>query len=155
MATIKRASFLENVINQFLHEKNGVQRVRVKIPTAEVLLLNGTPIEAVPTPGANKAIKVIGLSTEIKAYGGAAYATNVALQAITDTADQAQFTDSIGLISTAARIVKGVATAPTGATNKQLVADKALQVKVGTGNPVTGSSDVYVYIDYLIVDLAD
>jgi hypothetical protein len=156
MSTIKRLSFVENRGNHFDAEKMGIQRVRVKVPTAEVLTLNGTPIEVAPSPGANKAIKVLGMSTEIKDYVSAAYATNVTLQAITDTADQAQVQDAIGLTSTVdGRIVQGVPVTPTGATNKQVIADKPLLLKVATGNPITGNSDVYVYIDYVILDLAD
>jgi hypothetical protein len=156
MSTVKRKSHVENVTNHFEAAVNAIQRVRIKLSAAEVLALFTTGHEVVPSPGASKAIKVLGMSTEIKDYNSAAYATNTTLQAITETADQAQFQDAIGLTSTVdGRIVQGVPVTPTGATNKQIIADKALLVKVATGNPITGNSEVYVYIDYVVLDLAD
>jgi len=143
-------AFSNNAVDKFSAIANGVNRVAAKVPTADVLTL-GTYAELIPAPGAGKAIKVLGFETEVRT-AGTAYATNTALNVITDTADQAQFTDAVVLTSTAARVVNGTQVAATGATNKQLIANKGVGLK-STGNPATGTFDIYVYIDYIVVDL--
>lgn len=54
-----------------------VYAFRVTIPTASVLVLNGTPIELVVAPGAGKILEAINGFARIVTYGGTPYATNL------------------------------------------------------------------------------
>lgn len=146
MATIRNAS-LTNSPSQ-----EQVNHLKVTIPTAEVLTLNTVPVTIVPAPGEGKTIKVLSASAKIATYGGAAYATNLGLQIKTDTAGDAQRTNSVILSSTVARHLDMAPVASSGATSLQLVANKALQAFVATGNPATGTSDLILYVAYSIIE---
>jgi hypothetical protein len=135
------------------YKMDSVQHKKIVLTSAEVLALFSTPLELVPAPGSGKAIKVVDAAGGVEAYNSAAYATNVTMNIITDTADQAQNSSAVLLTSTANRIVDIPKVAPTGATNKQIIENKSLKVAVGTGNPATGNSPIVLYIAYSIVDV--
>jgi hypothetical protein len=135
------------------YKMGSVQHQKFVLTSAEVLALNATPLELVPAPGAGKAIKVIDACGGVESYNSAAYATNVTLNIITDTADQAQNSSAVLLTSTANRIMDIPKVAPSGATNKQIIENKSLKVQVATGNPATGNSPIVLYVAYSIVDV--
>lgn len=124
------------------------------IPSAQVLTLNGTPLQIVAAPGGGKAIEVISVSGALT-WNSAAYATNTNLQIYSATANDPQFEEDNLLESTASRILKfeavdGGAGSPTAT---QIVENQALLVKVETGNPTAGDSDIEVYVKYRIITL--
>lgn len=124
------------------------------IVTADVLTLNGTPIEIVAAPGAGFAIEVVSWSTRaIDQAAMTAYAANTGLILITDTAQDDQMVDNRTLISTATRILRGAIGAASGATNTQLVENKALMASVDSGDPTTGDFDIKLYVQYRIIRL--
>lgn len=124
------------------------------IATADVLTLNGTPIEVVSAPGAGFAIEVVSWSTRtIDQAVLTKYTANTQLILITDTADDDQAIDTGTLTSTATRISRGVISIPVGATNTQLVDNKALMASVNSGNPSSGDFDIKLYVQYRIIKL--
>lgn len=152
ISTIKKTA-VENVVNHF-EAINGIGKIKVKIPTADVLTL-GAAVDISAYPPVGYAWKVLGMSNEIKTYGGAAYATNTTLQVQAKTGNKPQFQDAIFLTKTSAGITEGSKVAPAAVGDKQLVVDQPLQLVVSGGNPATGTSDAYVYLDVTLVDLRD
>lgn len=122
------------------------------IPTASVLTLNATPLTIVAAPGAGKYIEVISASSSIT-FVSAAYAANTTLQLICTGADVAQLQDTSVLISTVTKNTKFREVTPATAGQTQIITNTALQVKVGTGNPTTGDSNIIVKVIYRIVTI--
>ena len=131
---------------------SGVFYATKNIAKADVLTLNGTPIEIVAAPGAGKAIELVNWSISIT-FVSAAYATNTDLQLKTDTANEAQGISAEILLSTATRKIKGGFTIVSGTTNTQIIENKALQATVKTDNPTAGDSDITIYLTYRIIRL--
>ncbi len=121
------------------------------LTTGQILLLNGTPQTLVAAPGAGKTIRVISATGKLT-YNSIAYTTNLNMQLITDTAVDAQFSEDNILESTATRTLSfdSVDGGASGATDTQLIANKALLLKVATGNPAAGNSAAAIYIWYTI-----
>lgn len=147
-STAIRAAKLTNSPQQ----EAAINHIKVELTPTEVKALNTTPLIIIPAQGAGKSIKVLSASGQVATYGSAAYATNVNLQLLTDTADDAQYANAIILTSTAARHISFAPVASTGATSKQLISNKDLTLKVATGNPATGDSNVIVHVAYTVVE---
>ena len=129
-----------------------VQAAELSIPTASVLTLNATPLEIVAAPGAGYAIEVVAASF-YSAFVSAAYATNTTMQLINDTATTAQFDVLINYTVTNHRKFGTVALTAGGAAATQIISNKSLKVKVATGNPTAGDSDIKVYVLYRIITI--
>jgi len=125
------------------------------ITTAQILLLNTTPIEIVPAPGVGFAIEVVSWSVRaLPDAGFVAYATNTNLQLITDTAVDNQGTEGRLLLSTVVRNLRGtIAGGGASTTNEQVIDNEGLNVSVATGDPTTGTFDIKVYLQYRIIKL--
>lgn len=121
------------------------------IASADVLQLNSTPLEIVAAPGVGYAIEVLSASVAID-FNSAAYATNTTLQLITSGAGTAQVQG--GLLGATVSKVGRLATINTPtAGNTQVIENAALNVTVATGDPITGDSDITVYITYREIEL--
>lgn len=129
-----------------------IQHIKVELTSTEVKALNTAPLDIVAAPGAGKSIKVISASAQIADFVSAAYATNLWLQLKTNTAGDAQATNSVILSSTVERHLNMAPVVPTGATSQQLVANEPLQAFVATGNPATGDSNLILHVAYCIVE---
>jgi hypothetical protein len=130
-----------------------VQAAELSIPTASVLTLNATPLDIVAAPGAGYAIEVIS-ATYGATYNSVAYATYTQLQLITAGATIAQYNIPSGLTFTASgKWQMYQYSSAFGATSTQVIENAALQVKVATGNPTAGNSDIKVYVLYRIITL--
>lgn len=122
------------------------------IPTASVLTLNGTPLTIVSAPGAGKYIEAISASCTMT-FVSAAYATNTTLQLISEGAGTAQLQNTGALIATVTKNTKFVDSAAAAAGASQIITNAALQVKVATGNPTLGDSDIKIKVLYRIVTI--
>lgn len=129
-----------------------IYSAELDITTAQVLALNGTPLEIVAAPGAGYAIAVIGASFK-STFNSVAYATNTNLMLITDTATSEQFNYSTGLAFTVSTHKQMVVKSAGAVGLTQLIENKALQVKVETGDPTAGNSGIKIYITYRIITL--
>lgn len=127
-----------------------IQCASLSIASADVLTLNSIPVELVAAPGAGYAIEVISASTKL-VYVSAAYATNTNLQLLTSGATNAQFDDGKVLTATVSTHWKFEALQPTSATDTQLIENAALNVSVATGDPITGDSDIEVFVLYRLI----
>lgn len=115
------------------------------VANADVLTLNGTPISIVAAPGAGLALQAVDGVAWVN-YVATPYATNTTLEVITDTATTAQLraTSLLAATNSNPRSLGRVAP-PTGASDTQLIANKALTLFVPTGNP-TGAGGTLQYI---------
>lgn len=127
-----------------------VKHRKIALTNAEVLALNGTPVELIAAPGAGKTIKVISVSV-LHTFATAAFATNVNLQIITDTATVSQFENAIVLTSTATRHLRLNGTAASGTTSTQLISNKSVKATVATGNPATGGGTITIFIAWSVL----
>lgn len=122
----------------------------LNISTAQILLLNGTPITIIASPGTGKYIEVISASATMT-FVAAAYATNTTLQLIQETANVSQLENRAILVSTVTKNTRFIVSAEATAGQTQIITGAALQVKVATGNPTTGDSGISVKVLYRIV----
>ena len=118
------------------------------IASADVLTLNSTPLTIVSAvPG--YAIEVVSASRKVD-FNTTPYATNIDLQLITSgasTSVQAQ----ARINSSVSNIICMDKSTPALATSTQLLANADLLVKVDSGNPTAGDSDITVYVHYRLI----
>lgn len=138
---------LENIS---LYKGCDVHCAELVIPTAQVLTLNGTPLTLVAAPGAGYAIELTEVSLKM-VFNSVAYATNTTVQVIANgaTAYQAQFNSAV--LASASSTWNTIAKQALSGTN--IIENTALQVKVATGNPTAGDSDIKIYLQYRIITL--
>jgi len=117
------------------------------IASADVLTLNSTPLTIVPAVS-GYAIEVISASVKVD-FNSAAYATNVDLLLISSSANIEQAKARIHA-SVASTILLQKAT-PALATSTQIIGNDDLVVKVDSGNPTAGDSDITVYVNYRLI----
>lgn len=130
-----------------------LRQTSLVLSSPQLLALNSTPIEIIPNPGATKMIEIVAAAFLMN-FGTAAYATNLELQLITDTATQPQFYLPNALDPTVDTYRKMISKQITGATDTQLLPDKSVKAKVGTGNPVTGDGTVQIWVIYREITLS-
>lgn len=126
-----------------------IYKANLTIATADVLTSFATPLLVVAAPAAGYHIEVVNASVKLT-YNSVAYATNLDVELYTDTATIAQV---------AARLLNATVTtnrlmtvqAVSGVTDTQLISAKGLYFRTKTGNPITGNSEVRVYVSYRIV----
>jgi hypothetical protein len=120
------------------------------IASADVLTLNTTPLTIVGAV-AGYAIEVVSASVKI-AFNTTAYATNTSLHLHIDGAD-----DNVGqignniLLATVDQISSSYAPSNPSSGQTQVLANAALQVKVASGDPTAGDSDITVYVNYRLI----
>lgn len=117
------------------------------ITTAQVLVLNGTPLTLVAAI-ASRTIRVTNVRAKLT-FNSVGYATNTLLDVYMSVggAPNVQFTILNLLAATANQHRVGTVTAAA-----QLAENTALMVRVNSGNPTAGDSDIVIYFDYQIVD---
>lgn len=126
--------------------------IKVSIPTADVLQLNGTPIDVIAAPGSGKTIQCLSGYLDIPTYGGTPYATNVSISAQISGADLPQLWNQYFLNTS---VAKGFFWTPYNgfpitATLTQMIPNTKLQIICGGGNPTAGNSNIVCYITYKI-----
>lgn len=116
----------------------------VNIPTAEVLQLFTTPKAfGLVVPSGFVAVPI---SAQLKAtYNSVQYATNVALE-IGYTGLKTLFNGSLNFNGNR---FQNLELEPDGA----LVAASDIEVRVNTGNPTAGNSDITIYLTYILIDI--
>ena len=129
-----------------------IQCASLTIPTAEVLALNSTPQTIVSAQGAGTAIEVISATMKLD-YNSATYATNVGLQLICNGAHEPQVVSLTALNASVTSTRRLTVDSTFAATDTQLLENTALQVQVPSGDPVTGDSDIEVFVLYRVINV--
>lgn len=128
-----------------------VLAVKVTVPTASVLTMFATPITLVGAQGGGTVIEAV--SCFMRAvYSGVTYATNLNLEVACDGATTAQFSGNGSLGFAANRILSLQRTAGV-VGSVQMIENTDLVVRVPTGNPTLGNSDIDFYVLYRVVTL--
>jgi len=142
---------LDSLVRSKLNAQ-GRNTVKVSIPTAQVLTLNSVPIQAVAAPGAGN-MTVPSYVMGYIAYVAPVYATNINLQLYHDGAGDAIAETSLLLVktTTAYQQIPFLFTIAAGTT--QMLPNAALMIRVETGDPSAGASDIAVYIEYSILQV--
>jgi len=123
---------------------------QVTILSAAVLGLNTTPVDLVAAPGAS--LGILPHSVIVKFVdNGTAYTANTDIQVQVDTANALCFLFNNLLEDTATTIKKLNPAFIFGANLNQIVADKALQIQVPGGDPLTGDGDLVVTTTYEVI----
>jgi hypothetical protein len=128
----------------------GLQTAKITVSSAEILNLNSVPKVIVAAPGANQVVLVHHIFIKY-IFVSAAYATNLTLQ--------------IGWNGTATPYMATSAVI-NQTSNKQFVnigqnigaaedySNKALEVRVATGNPTAGDSTMVIVVSYKVIDIS-
>ena len=128
-----------------------IKEASLTIATADVLTLNGTPIEIVAAPGAGYAIEVLSASMKM-VYNSTTYATNTRLELIVSGGSVvSQILFSSAVLSSAADVFSGLGSVQQASSN--MLDNAALNVQVQSGNPTAGDSDIKIYVTYRIITL--
>ncbi len=144
---IKQAS-LEGLRDTF---GSSLQSASLVIPSAQVLALNTTPQTIVEAQGAGKAIEVISASIKLS-FNTTAYSIANVVLLETSGANQRQ-AEAIIFDSTVSTVRNFFIYEATSATDTQIIANAALQVKGKTADPTLGDSDVEVFVLYRVIDI--
>jgi hypothetical protein len=121
-----------------------VERAKVILTSAQIKALNSGPITILPTPGATKAIQVLGLAAKLK-YGSIAYTGANALEFRYTNAAGSKVTGDIAaaLINNGSnRTDTAIPVAVTAPVNAPIVAC------VPTANPAAGDGTIEIDILY-------
>lgn len=130
----------------------GVIYKAVTISTAQVLAANTTPVELVAAPGAGKCLEFLSAAMFID-YNSATYATNGDITIQTGTTGTAQ-SDTVAAADFLFKTADFYRMVQVLSADTQLDANESLVWAVGTGDPVTGDSPVYVHVAYRVHDFS-
>ena len=126
-----------------------VYKASLVVLTADVLTSFATPLLVVAAPAAGYKIEVVEASATLT-FNSVAYATNLDMELYTDTATRPQF--SVRLLNATVTTKRAFAReTATGVSDTQLISAKGLYLRTATGNPITGDSNVTVYVLYRVV----
>jgi len=128
-----------------------IKSTSLTIATGDVLALNGTPQEIVAAAGAGILIEPIAAFYNLD-FNSAAYATNTTLQVKCTGADVACL-ESNTLAGSVTRYVKFNSIPTPSAAQTQMLTNAAMNVSVKNGDPVTGDSDIEVFLFYREVEV--
>jgi len=145
---------LQTTLQDIKDAVNDEFTVETTILSADVLTLNSTPIDLIPSPGIGFANLVTVAIFKIRTYGGTPYATNTTLGLVNDTSLTVinGFTERLANAGTCIWIPSfGVSMAAAHSNPTQLEENKKVQAYVFTGNPTAGNSDILIYLKYKII----
>lgn len=127
----------------------------ITLTSAEILLLNTTPILAVAAPGNGYFIRITSASAVMKQFNTTPYATSTILELKTETATRPQFTFVYILQANSPSPGEmGVLQDFTAANSTQLIENKAVYLQTFVAlNPTAGDSDIDVYFTFEIIAL--
>ena len=125
---------------------------KVHLTSAQILALNGTPIQLLPAPAAGTVYQVLAVMGRMN-FLTAAYATHTALDVTDATSGDILFSDSATLLAaTSTKVATLIPNANSGA-GVVVTAAGAINAAVATGNPATGAGSLDLYLTYKIVTL--
>ena len=125
---------------------NGVYTKKVSLSSAQILLLNTTPIELVEAPGADKAIVVQDIIYDLD-FITAAYTGNTVLE-VEYSGQSGSITTMNSVLNSAADITR----TSQGIGTYTMFKNNAIDLTVQNGDPSTGSGTMNIYITYKIIN---
>jgi hypothetical protein len=122
---------------------------KVSLTSAQILQLNTTPIELLPAPGVGKMNFLLDAEVRFNLVS-TAYTTNLTLQI---TCGSVIASNASILTSITNRFGNIAKSAVSGAGTQFYTENTAMNVTVGTGNPLAGNGTLDLYITYKILTL--
>lgn len=120
----------------------------IKITSAEVLALNGTPKELVAAPGGNRAIEFVSAVLHLD-YGSATYTGNGTLTVRTDSSDSV-LTGILAAAEFLHSTVDKVAVMAPASTGIGLDLNEAIELFEPSGECTVGDSPITVIVGYRV-----
>ena len=110
-----------------------VTSVTGSLSTAQITILNGTPVVAIPSPGAGYAIQILG--------GAISYTYGVAQYSVNTTIDLVNTTTTANILAKATTAVVGAASKITQIIPAagSVAANEGVSLKMNTGDPTVGA----------------
>lgn len=125
---------------------------KVTLSSAQILALNGTPIQLLAAPGSGKIYELMSVSGRMN-FLTAAYATHTALDITDATTGDILFSDTGTLLAaTSTKVATVIPNANSGAGVVK-TSNGAINAAVATGNPATGAGTLDLYLTYKIITL--
>lgn len=124
--------------------------IKKALTTAEVLALNGTPIELIAAPIAGLANIVIDAQYFLD-FNSIAYASNINLQIEAVGSNQVMYESNT--LSSVNDFFSAMNRVPGAANEDQIVDGAAIQAIVETGNPTAGNSPIIIYLSYITIQV--
>ena len=122
----------------------------ITIPSADVLTLFTTPYLLIPSPGAGYYIQVLTAACKVN-FNSVAYAVSTSMSIYTDTSNRVQHSFNNALNATVSRISVSAQQGTNAAADTQLISDKGVYLNASGANPITGDSDIIIYLTYRII----
>lgn len=121
----------------------------LELTTAQITILNGTPVAIIATPGAGKMIEILS-AVAIYYYGVAQYTTRTDFDLVSGTTGTQLWTAASAVAGSSNKITRFIAVAGV------MQANQAIKVKMNTGNPTVGAGctgTAKVIVTYRISDV--
>ncbi len=150
--TAARVREVCNDIIDTMFQGSVLYTVKKTITSAEILNGFSVPVLAIAAPGAGYAIRVNRASARLN-FNSVAYGTASNIALITDTANLHQMICSTLITATITQHGNFSTNGITGATDTQILENKALYFKVLQTNASAGNSTLDLYITYELVQL--
>lgn len=133
---------------------NNILTSEVTLNQADILDLYITPFNLVPAQGTNRIIEVLSVTGRM-VYDAAAFATNVNLRVIIETATDPLFVSNFLINSTNTRTVNFAKFNTASTSNQQLRPNSPVNLTVETGNPTGGGANsvLKIYTTYRILEI--
>jgi hypothetical protein len=145
-------AFNQDVIDTMFN--NFIQYKAIVIPSAQILTLNTTPVQLIPSPGVDKVIVPLFIYGVLRTPG-VAYSGNTDLIIYYNNTSPQTFpivTQSNVLMATTGRGFLFPYVQPSTPNQEQIRSNQALMLTTLTGNPTTGDRDLAIAITYTIFD---
>lgn len=130
----------------------GLYQVKIPISAAAVATISTTPIVAITAPGVGYAIRPIAVSCRI-IFNTIVYNTNIDLSIYNPTSNNTIFSILNALNANVNRHKIGTLDDPNFAADTQIMENDSLNITCPSGDPISGNSDIIVYITYEILAL--
>lgn len=131
-------------INNQLNPDENISYEELSLSSADILTLNGTPVEIIATPGAGKYISIVSAVIEYD-YGTIQYINNLTADLVTSTTGTIQANATNAFSGAADKVTRFIPVAGV------VQADQGISVKMNTGNPANGNGTAIVKVKYTIL----
>ncbi len=136
-------------INTAIENETEYNEATLSLTTAQITILNGTPVQIIATPGASKVIEIL-CGVVIYSYSTAAYSGNTSVDLVSGTTGTQLWTAATAVSGAASKNTRFLPVAGIIQSNE------GIKVKMNTGNPTVAAGclgTAKVIVTYRINDI--